>query len=48
MRAARKKFASLAGLDALTVRRRLYSHLARAGYSLDMIRLAMTHALSGD
>jgi len=48
MRAARKKFASLAGLDALTVRRRLYGHLARAGYSPDMIRLAMTHALSGD
>jgi regulatory protein len=38
---ARKKLASLAGLEALVVRRRLYSHLARRGYDLDEINAVM-------
>jgi len=48
VRAARKKLATLSGLDSLTIRRRLYGHLARAGHSPDMIRLVMTRVLGGD
>lgn len=39
--AARKKLRSLAGLDPVVRRRRLYAYLARRGYELDDIREAM-------
>jgi regulatory protein len=39
--AARKKLRSLAGLDPVVRRRRLYAYLARRGYELDDIRAAM-------
>lgn len=42
---ARKKLASLAGLDPLVVRRRLYSHLARRGYDLDEINAVMKNVM---
>lgn len=47
-KAARKKVASMAGLDSTVVRRRLYGHLARAGYTPDMIREAMKKVLGAD
>lgn len=47
-KAARKKVASMAGLDDAVVRRRLYGHLARAGYTPDMIRPAMKKVLGTD
>jgi regulatory protein len=40
--AARKKLRSLADLDPVVKRRRLYAFLARRGYDLDDIREAMT------
>ncbi|HEY4305716.1 MAG TPA: regulatory protein RecX [Gemmatimonadaceae bacterium] len=36
-RVARKKLRTLAGADALTVRRRLYAYLARRGYDIEAI-----------
>ncbi|HEU4629035.1 MAG TPA: RecX family transcriptional regulator [Gemmatimonadaceae bacterium] len=45
---ARKRLASLRGLDAPTQRRRLYGFLARRGYDADEIRRAMDAALGGD
>ncbi|HVF40690.1 MAG TPA: regulatory protein RecX [Gemmatimonadaceae bacterium] len=45
LRAARKKIASMGDLEPLVVRRRLYAHLARAGYNPDEIRSAMKKAL---
>jgi regulatory protein len=36
-RVARKKMKTLANLDALTQRRRLYAFLARRGYDVDAI-----------
>lgn len=45
-KAARKKLATLAGLSEEVVKRRLYGHLARAGYSPDMIRSAMAKAMN--
>ncbi|HET9796680.1 MAG TPA: regulatory protein RecX [Gemmatimonadaceae bacterium] len=41
MDAARKKLRSLAGLDPVVRRRRLYAYLARRGYELDDIREVM-------
>jgi len=38
---ARKKLASLGGLEPLVMRRRLYSHLARRGYDPDQINAVM-------
>jgi regulatory protein len=38
---ARKKLASLAGLDPLVIKRRLYAHLARRGYDLDEINAVL-------
>jgi SOS response regulatory protein OraA/RecX len=38
---ARKKLASLGGLEPLVIRRRLYSHLARRGYDIDEINAIM-------
>ena len=46
--AARRKVASMAGLDRVVVRRRLYGHLARAGYTPDMIRAAMKKVLGAE
>lgn len=43
-RAARKKLASMGDLEPLVARRRLYAHLARAGYNPDEIRAAMRKA----
>lgn len=42
---ARKRLASLRGLDAPTQRRRLYGYLARRGYDADEIRRAMEAVL---
>ncbi len=44
-KAARKKASSMAGLDHAVIRRRLYGHLARAGYTPDMIRAVMKKVL---
>ena len=44
-KAARKKISSMAGLDHAVIRRRLYGHLARAGYTPDMIRAVMKKVL---
>jgi regulatory protein len=38
---ARKKLASLAGLDPLVIKRCLYAHLARRGYNLDEINAVL-------
>jgi len=38
---ARKKLASLSGLEPFVIRRRLYSHLARRGYDVDEINAVM-------
>lgn len=40
-RVARKRLASLAGLDPVTRRRRLYAFLARRGYGPDLIRVVI-------
>ncbi|HEY3257679.1 MAG TPA: regulatory protein RecX [Gemmatimonadaceae bacterium] len=42
---ARKKLASLAGLEPPIIRRRLYSHLARRGYNIDEINSVMKKVL---
>jgi regulatory protein len=42
---ARKKLASLGGLEPLIVRRRLYAHLARRGYDIDEINRVMKRVL---
>ena len=47
-KAAAKKVASIAGLDAAVIRRRLYGHLARAGYTPDTIRAAMKKVLGAE
>ncbi|MBA3405978.1 MAG: regulatory protein RecX [Gemmatimonadaceae bacterium] len=44
-KAARKKTSSMAGLDDTVVRRRLYGHLARAGYTPVMISAVMKKVL---
>ena len=44
-RLARKKVASLSGVDAATRRRRLYGFLARRGYDGDVIRRTMSAVL---
>ena len=44
-RVARKKAASLAGLEPAVARRRLYGYLARRGYDLDDIRAAVSAVL---
>ncbi len=46
--AARRKLASMAGLDRVVVRRRLYGHLARAGFTPEMIRAAMKKVLGAE
>lgn len=38
---ARKKLASLSGLEPVVIRRRLYAHLARRGYNVDEINAVM-------
>ena len=45
---ARKKLASMAGLDPLVMRRRLYSHLARRGYDLDEINAVMKKVMKAE
>jgi regulatory protein len=45
---ARKRAASLGGLDPLARRRRLYGFLARRGYEADEIRAALAVVLRGD
>jgi regulatory protein len=45
---ARKKLASLSGLEPAVVRRRLYSHLARRGYDIDEINAVMKRVMSTD
>ena len=42
---ARKKLASLGDLEPLVVKRRLFSHLARRGYDIDMINTVMKKLL---
>lgn len=42
---ARKKAATLTGLDPAVARRRLYGYLARRGFDLDHIRTAVASAL---
>jgi regulatory protein len=44
---ARKKLASLAGLEPPIIKRRLYSHLARRGYNIDEIIAVMKKVLKG-
>ena len=44
---ARKKLASLAALEPLIVKRRLYAHLARRGYNIDEINRVMKKVLKG-
>ena len=44
---ARKKLASLAGLEPPIIKRRLYSHLARRGYDIDEINAVMKKVLKG-
>lgn len=44
---ARKKLASLGGLDPPIIRRRLYAHLARRGYNIDEINAVMKKVLKG-
>jgi regulatory protein len=45
---ARKKLASLAGLDPLVVKRRLYAHLARRGYDLDEINAVLKKVMKAE
>jgi regulatory protein len=45
---ARKKVASLGGLEPLVIRRRLYSHLARRGYDIDEINAVMKKVMKAD
>jgi regulatory protein len=43
---ARKKLATLSGLDLLVVKRRLYAHLARRGYGPDEINAVLKKVMS--
>ena len=43
---ARKKLATLSGLDLTVVRRRLYAHLARHGYGPDEINAVLKKVMS--
>ncbi len=45
---ARKKLASLYGLEPIVIKRRLYSHLARRGYYIDEINAVMKKVMSTD
>jgi regulatory protein len=45
---ARKKLTSLAGLDPLVIRRRLYAHLARRGYDLDEINAVLKKVMKAE
>ena len=45
---ARKKLATLGGLDPLVVKRRLYAHLARRGYGPDEINAVLKKVMSAD
>lgn len=45
---ARKKTASLAGLEPFVVRRRLYAHLARRGYDIDEINAVLKKVLKAE
>ena len=45
---ARKKLASLSGLEPFVIKRRLYSHLARRGYDVDEINAVMKRVMSAD
>ena len=45
---ARKKLASLSGLEPVVIRRRLYSHLARRGYDIDEINAVMKKVMSAE
>ena len=47
-RDARKKAASLAGLAAVVIRRRLYAHLARRGYDVDEINTVLKKVLKAE
>jgi len=47
-KAARKKLASMPSLADAVIRRRLYGHLARGGYTPDMIRTVMKKVLGAD
>jgi regulatory protein len=47
-RDARKKAASLAGLAAVVIRRRLYAHLARRGYDIDEINAVLKKVLKAE
>jgi len=47
-RDARKKAASLAGLEAVVIRRRLYAHLARRGYDIDEINAVLKKVLKAE
>lgn len=47
-RDALKKLASLAGLDPVVVRRRLYAHLARRGYDVDEINAVMKKVMKAE
>lgn len=43
---ARKKIATLSGLDLLVLKRRLYAHLARRGYGPDEINAVLKKVMS--
>src|SRR4026207_304876 len=43
---ARKKLASLSGLEPVVLKRRLYAHLARRGYDIDEINAVMKKVMS--
>ncbi len=45
---ARKKLASVAGLEPPVQRRRLYAHLARRGYDVDEINRVMKKVMKAD
>ncbi len=45
---ARRKAASLAGLEPIVIRRRLYAHLARRGYGIDEINAVLKKVLKAE
>ncbi len=45
---ARKKLASLSGLEPVVIKRRLYSHLARRGYDIDEINAVLKKVLKAE
>ena len=45
---ARKKLASLSGLEPVIVKRRLYSHLAGRGYDIDEISAVMRKVMNAE